>query len=307
MKAKRLIPGDTLGLVAPASPSDADTISKMIEGITQLGFKLKVGESVYSQRGYLSGNDELRARDINEMFRDKEVSGIFCSRGGYGSLRILDMLDYRLIKNNPKVFMGFSDITVILNAIYKKTGLVTFHGPVGGAFARDMNRATITAMEKALECSDVIGEIMNPPAFPIRVIAPGKASGRLVGGNLSMVAAALGTEYEIDTKDRILFLEDVGEEPYRVDRMLHQLKLAGKLDDAAGIILGDWKKCIPENPEKSLSLEEVFEDVFAALDKPVLAGYQFGHSNTNLTVPVGAKASIDTSSKAFIITESGVE
>lgn len=307
MKARALKQGDTVGLVAPASPSDKDRIERAIKNIIQMGYKVKAGESLYCERGYLAGRDELRARDINEMFKDDEVKAIYCLRGGYGTIRILDMLDYHMIMENPKIIMGFSDITAILNAIYKRTGLITFHGPMGGDFAKGMDRETALSMKGALECSSGIGTIPGSATDDIRTIAAGKGAGRLVGGNLSLVVALMGTEYEIDTKDCILLLEDMGEEPYSIDRMLHQLKLSGKLEDASGIILGDWKDCCPRNPSRSLSLEEVFEDVFAGLDKPVLSGYKIGHCRTNYTVPIGAKVHIDSSSRIFSVLEAGVK
>lgn len=304
MKAKRLEAGDTIGMVAPASPSEHRKVEKAVKNLTDMGYKVKTGESVYSSRGYLAGNDELRAYDINKMFADDEVNAVFCLRGGYGSQRILDLVDFKLIRDNPKIFMGFSDITALLNAIYQESGLITFHGPMGGDFAGGLNRATKAAMKKALEDTQPIGEVQNPETPD--VIAEGRAKGVLVGGNLSIVAASLGTPYEIDTLDRILLLEDVDEEPYSIDRMLNQLRLAGKLRDAAGIVLGDWGDSDPEEPEKSLSLEEVFEDMFKHLGKPVLKGYKIGHCKPNITVPIGAEAFIDTCTRALYILEQGV-
>lgn len=304
MKAKRLQAGDTVGLIAPASPSSSSKVEKAIEYLRGLGYKVKAGESVFSSRGYLAGSDQLRADDINRMFGDEEVSAIFCLRGGYGSQRILDMVDYELIRNNPKIFMGYSDITALLNAIYQKCGLITFHGPMGGDFAGGLGKPTKAAMRRALECPEPIGEVPNPAAP--EVVSEGRARGVLVGGNLSIVAASLGTPYEIDTKDKILLLEDVFEEPYSVDRMLTHLRLAGKLDDAAGIILGDWGNSEPEEPDKSLTLEEVFEDIFSNIGKPVLKGYKIGHCKPNITVPIGAEALIDTCEKRFCILESAV-
>jgi len=201
--------------------------------------------------------------------------------------------------------MGYSDITALLNAIYQECGLITFHGPMGGDFAGGLGKPTKSAMKKALESIDPIGELPNPE-IP-EVVAEGRAKGALVGGNLSIVAASLGTPYEVDTRDRILLLEDVFEEPYSVDRMLTQLRLAGKLEDAAGIILGDWGNSEPEEPEKSLSLEEVFEDMFKYIAKPVLKGYKIGHCKPNLTVPIGAEAFIDTCARCVCILEPAVK
>ncbi len=304
MKAKRLEAGDMIGLVAPASPSEASKVEKAIAYLEKQGFKVKPGKSVYGSRGYLAGSDELRACDLNHMFEDDDVDAIFCLRGGYGSQRILDMIDFELISHKPKIFMGFSDITALLNAVYQQCGLITFHGPMGGDFAGGLGKPTKAAMKKALECDEPIGELLNPD-IP-EVLSEGVAKGRLVGGNLSIVAASMGTSYEIDTKNNILLLEDVFEEPYSIDRMLNHLRLAGKLEDAAGIVLGNWGDVQPEEPEKSLSLEEVLEDAFRDIGKPVLTGYKIGHCKPNLTVPIGAMAELDTAGRSFRILESAV-
>lgn len=304
MKAKRLEAGDTVGMVAPASPSESSKAEKAIKYITSMGYKVKTGKSVFSRRGYLAGEDEVRAYDINSMFADDEISAVFCLRGGYGSQRILDLLDFQLIENNPKIFMGYSDVTALLNAVYQKCGLITFHGPMGGDFSGGLEKQTKRAMKSLLESIEPIGEILNPQTP--EVVSEGSGQGVLVGGNLSIVAASLGTPYEIDTSDRILLLEDVFEEPYSVDRMLTQLRLAGKLMDASGIILGDWGKSEPEDREKSLSLEEVFDDIFKGIGKPVLKGFKIGHCKPNITVPIGALASIDTETATVRILESAV-
>jgi len=304
MKPKRLEAGDTIGMVAPAGPAALSKVERAIEHITAMGYKVKAGKSVYSRRGYLAGDDELRASDINDMFSNNEVSAIFCLRGGYGSQRILDMVDYQLIMNNPKIFMGYSDITALINAIYQKCSLVTFHGPMGGDFAGGLGKQTKRAMKNILESIEPAGEIANPET-PM-AISEGRAKGALVGGNLSIVAASLGTQYEIDTRGKILLLEDVLEEPYSIDRMLTQLRLAGKLKDAEGIVLGDWGKSEPQEPEKSLNLEEVFEDIFKNIGKPVLKGLKIGHCKPNITVPIGVEVSIDTSTKTLCILEPAV-
>jgi muramoyltetrapeptide carboxypeptidase len=297
MKAKRLKTGDTIGIVAPASPSDPAKAERAIKYLTGMGYTVKTGKSIYSSKRYLAGEDELRASDVNNMFSDDEVRAIFCLRGGYGSQRILDLVDFGRIRDNPKIFIGYSDVTALLNAIYQKCGLITFHGPMGGDFAGGLEERTEMAMKNILESTDPIGELPNPEAP--EVVAEGKAKGILVGGNLSIIAASLGTPYELDTLNRILLLEDVSEEPYSVDRMLTQLRLAGKLEAAAGIILGDWGNV--------LSLEEVFEDIFKGMDKPVLKGLKIGHCKPNITVPIGGSISIDTYSKTICILESGVE
>ncbi len=305
MKAKRLKTGDTIGLIAPASPSDPSKVEKAVKYLSDLGYRVRTGKSVFSSRGYLAGDDELRASDVNSMFEDNGVDAIFCLRGGYGSQRILDLVDFRLIEENPKIFMGYSDITALLNAIYQKCGLITFHGPMGGDFAGGLGKLTKRVMKSILENPEAMGKIPNPQ-MP-EVVAEGKARGALAGGNLSIVTASLGTPFEIDTKGKILLLEDVFEEPYSVDRMLTQLRLAGKLRDATGIILGDWGDAKSGEPGESLSLEEVFEDIFKDIGKPVMKGFKIGHCKPNITIPIGAVASMDTCASAFCILESAVE
>ncbi|HOE56289.1 MAG TPA: LD-carboxypeptidase [Bacillota bacterium] len=305
MKAKRLKIGDTIGMVAPASPSDSSKVEKAVKYLNNLGYIVKAGKSVFSSRGYLAGGDELRAFDINNMFEDDEVNAVFCLRGGYGSQRILDLIDFQLIRKNPKIFMGYSDITALLNAIYQKCGLITFHGPMGGDFAGGLGKQTKRAMKNALESTEPIGEIPNPE-IP-EIVAEGKGKGALVGGNLSIVAASLGTPYEINTRGCVLLLEDVFEEPYSVDRMLTQLRLAGKFKDVSGIILGDWGNLEPEEPEKSLSFEEVFKDIFEGIGKPVIKGLKIGHCKPNITVPIGAEVSIDTDTVTLCVLESAVK
>ena len=305
MRAKRLKPGDMIGMVAPASPADCSKVEKAVANLAAMGYEVRTGESVFKSKGYLAGDDQLRADDINSMFADDAVAAVFCLRGGYGSQRILDMLDYELIRKNPKIFMGFSDITALLNAFYQKCGLITFHGPMGGDFAGGLGKPTKAAMRKALENAEPIGEVLNPD-MP-EVVSEGRAEGVLVGGNLSIIAASLGTPYEIDTRGKILLLEDVNEEPYSIDRMLNQLRLAGKFRDAAGIVLGDWGDTEAKEPEKSLSLEAVIRDAFECIGKPVLGGFKIGHCKPNLTVPIGAEAFMDTCTRTLCITEPAVK
>lgn len=298
-------PGDTIGIVAPASPYDSEKTKKALSNLAAMGYKVKVGASVYETRGYLAGRDEFRAEDINRMFADDEVDAIFCLRGGYGSQRLIDLIDYRIIRKNPKIFMGYSDITALLNSIYQECGLITFHGPLVGDFTGGLNKGTKAAMLRMLESTEAVGELVNPE-IP-EVVSEGRAKGELVGGNLSIISASLGTPYEINTKGKILLLEDINEEPYSIDRMLNQLRLGGKLRDAAGIVLGDWGNAQPEEPERSLTLEEVIYDMFHNIGKPVLKGYSIGHCKPNITVPIGAEAEIDTCSRCVRILEPAVK
>ncbi len=304
MKAKRLRYGDTIGIVAPASPSTEGKTCSAILNLTTFGYKVKLGRSVGLSRGYLAGDDAQRAEDLMEMFEDEEVDAILCLRGGYGSMRLLNRLDYKQIRRHPKIFMGYSDITALLNTIYQRSGLITFHGPMAASdLSGEPDSFTLLAMKQQLECGIRPGFLCNPAGLPVEVLREGRAEGRLVGGNLSLITALMGTPFEVETKDRILFLEDIGEEPYRIDRMLTQLRLAGKLKDAAGILLCDWNSCHAKEPEESLALSEIFAELVLDCGKPVLRGYNIGHCQPLLTVPVGAKVRLDSEEMAIKILE----
>ncbi|WP_372997643.1 LD-carboxypeptidase [Lutispora sp.] len=307
MKPKVLKKGDTIGLIAPSSSVPESKAKACIEWVKSAGYNVKWGESIFQSRGYLSGSDELRAHDINMMFGDKEVDAIFCIRGGYGTMRILDMIDYDLIKNNPKIFIGYSDITTLHTAFLQKTGLITFHGPMVASFAKKgLDKLSKDYFDRALMNPEPLGDIINPPDVPIRAYNGGAATGKIVGGNLSLLADTMGTPYEIDTKGKILLIEEVGERPYNLDRMLLQLKLGGKFEDAVGIVIGDWADCEPEEGEESLTIDEVIEDIVVPCGKPILSGYKIGHCSPNITIPIGVEAHIDCENMRFAITEAAV-
>lgn len=293
LKPKRLAPGATIGVVAPASPGDKKVAEAGIAFLETQGFTVKLGKSVFEAWGDLAGPDLLRATDINAMFADQTIDGIICLRGGYGSMRLLNLLDYPLIKNNPKVFVGYSDITALHLSITQNTGLITFHGPmIASDFGKNPPEYTWDSFLRAVANTQPLGLISNPPQSPPVVISPGETEGTLTGGNLSLIAATLGTPYEIETKDKILFLEDVAEAPYRLDRMLTQLSLAGKLDAAAGIVLDVFAGCQEEADASSFSVEEVLFDRLGNLQKPVLYKFHFGHTPLKATLPLGVRAEI---------------
>jgi muramoyltetrapeptide carboxypeptidase len=316
IKPQALKKGDTVGLISPASnidtPEDVNIAKDMMEW---LGFKPVIGKNVLNQYGYLAGKDNERADDVNEMFKREDVKGIFCIRGGYGSMRMLPLLDFEMIKKNPKVLIGYSDITSLLLAIHKMTGLVTFHGPVA---LSTFNSYTMEYLKKAIFSNEIIGPIKMPKRDPNVVetenrlikINRGKATGRLIGGNLSLYTSLLATPYEIDSKNKILFFEDVGEEPYRVDRMLTQLWLAKKLQESAGIIIGkltdvksrDYKPSF----DNTLSAEEILRTRLEPLNIPVVYGYMIGHIKEKITIPLGVKATIDVDKGEFVIEENAV-
>lgn len=306
IKPKALKEGDTIGVVTPASPVNKEKADKASEAIKKLGFKAVLGESCYGKYSYLSGSDELRAGDINLMFKDKNIDGIFCMRGGYGSLRILDMLDYSTIRENPKVFVGYSDITAIHGALGRKCGLITFHGPmVSSSMVDGFEKHSKDMFMRAITDSQPLGPVGRPFMENIKCLVPGKAEGSITGGNLTLISRTLGTPYEIDTKGKILFLEDVGEDTYRIDGMLSHLKLAGKLNECRGIILGNFKNCNPKN-EGDLSLMEIIEDIIKPLNKPVVYNLMAGHCTPNATIPLGIHVKLDADSCSIEITEGAV-
>ncbi|WP_366247783.1 LD-carboxypeptidase [Terribacillus aidingensis] len=298
MKASVWKKGDTIGIVSPAGPIKREELEQGIKIVESLGLHVKLGKHVFDKYGYLAGSDSDRAADLNDMFKDNEVKGIICSRGGYGSARIVEMLDYEAIKQNPKVLLGYSDITYLHTAIRQRTGLITFHGPM---VASDMGESDFAKLSYDLLQQFFIPQdvVYTTAISPLEAIVHGRATGALVGGNLSLLTSTLGTPDEIDTKGKLLLLEDVSESPYKIDSMLNQLKLAGKLDQAAGILIGDFTDCEAKDPETSLSFDQVLVDYLTDLEKPVLKGFRIGHCNPNITVPLGTEATMDTKTKTL--------
>ncbi len=305
IKPKALKLGDTIGIIAPASPTTDERVIKAQERLIQMGFKVKMGKSPYERYGYLSGTDVVRAEDINTMFKDKEVDGIICIRGGYGTPRILQLLDYQAIKDNPKIFVGYSDITALHIAFTQIAGLVTYHGPmVASDMIGDFSDFSKDNLFRAIMNTEPMGKISNPEGEEITTINGGIAEGTIIGGNLSLIADTIGTPYEIDVKGKILFIEEVGEEPYNIDRMLNQLRLSGKLQEANGIILGDFNDCESKKHDENLTLEQVINDQIKPIGKPTIYNLQAGHCNPMVTLPLGVKARLDADKKELIILES---
>lgn len=308
IKPKRLKKGSVIGITAPGSPCyDDSIIEKGIETIRTMGFKTVVGSTVYKRLGYLAGEDAERAEEINVFFENREIDGIICLRGGYGASRILDKIDYNIIRHNPKVFVGYSDITAIHLAINRMCNMVTFHGPmITSDFSRAIDDYTINSFFRSLCCTRLYDEPREPYiSDKLKVLTGGKARGRIIGGNLTVMVSTIGSRYEIDTRNRILIIEEIGEEPYRIDRMLTQLIMCGKLQKCSGIVLGQFTGCAPEDPERSLSLMDVLKDRLIPLGIPVLYGGIFGHEELKMTLPIGVRGEI-TEDGRFIIWEEGV-
>ena len=304
IKPKRLCPGDTIGVIAPASPGESEFLMAGVLWLEQQGFRVRLGKTVEQNQGYLAGSDADRASDINGMFSSPEIDGIFCLRGGYGTMRLLNLLDYDCIRTHPKVFIGYSDITALHLSIGQRTGLVTFHGPmVASDMGKGLSEYTLDSFCRAMTASEPLGAMSNPPLSPPPVfIAPGRAQGNLIGGNLSLIVSTLGTPYEINTRGKILCLEEVGEVPYRIDRMLTQLLLAGKLQDAAGIVVAACADC-DKDDSPGFTLEEVLQDRLGGLNKPVLYNLHFGHTADKVTLPMGVMAVLDNEIGGLFITE----
>ncbi len=302
-----LAPGDTIAFVAPAGKLDKERMELARKRLEEMGFHVSVPENLYRTRGYLAGTDKARADELMKAFKNPEIKAIFPGTGYYGATRILDRLDYELIRKNPKVLIGFSDITAIHLAVNSKTGLVTFHSPnpmyglgskngLSDFSAEYFWRSFLQEKQFDVDNGKPAGEYAF--SFPesiakLKIIAPGKGRGRLVGGNLSLVCALMGSEYEMDTDGKVLFLEDVGERPYRLDRYLSQLRLGGKLKNLKGVLLGRFSDCDPKEGEESLSRDEVFQDYFGKLGIPVIADFPAGHYRYNATLPIGGLVEID--------------
>jgi muramoyltetrapeptide carboxypeptidase len=286
-----LKPGDTIGIVAPAGPFDMEKFMKGKTVLETMGFRIFYNENIFQQHGFLAGTDIGRADQVNRLFADSSVQAIVCARGGYGSMRILPLLDFKTIQTHPKIFLGFSDISALLAVLYDRCGLVTFHGPMVTTLANATEK-TIMAMKAALTSNAPLELIPEHG----KVIKPGVRSGVLAGGNLTTLCHLVGTPYAPNFKGKILLLEDVGEMTYRIDRMLTQMKSAGCFNAIAGLILGAFNKCGQLN-----EIAEIFDNIFHDMDIPILAGFDIGHGEHNLTVPMGLGATLDTEKKRLYV------
>ncbi len=313
IKPPRLKAGDKLAIVAPGSYISEEELQDSIKNLNQLGFETTYSEKVLLQKGYFAGSDKDRAKDLMEKFSDKSVKGIVCARGGYGCSRILPLLDYDAIRANPKVLIGYSDITALLYGIYQKSGLITFHGPVGTSTFNDYSvnnfkKVLMNPERSSLFKNSISGEDEN--VYGVTTIVKGKGKGRLVGGNLSIVVSLIGTKYDVDYSNKIIFIEEIGEEPYRVDRMLTQMIQAGKFRNASGIMMGIFSKCEVKKESdltaKSFTLMEVLKDRLSSLNIPVVYGMSFGHVKDKFTIPFGAFAELDADKQTFTVLEKAV-
>lgn len=305
IKPALLKAGDTVAVSSPAGAVwDENQIITFTNILKGFGFNVIHGKTLKEKYGYFAGTDELRANEINELFADKNIKGIFCMKGGWGCARILDKLNYDLIKKNPKVLIGFSDITALLLAITTKTGLITFHGPVGNSGWNDFTKSVFTSVVMEKKKFDFPFNPFNEEK-PVTINA-GKASGELAGGNLTVLSALIGSGYLPDWNNKILFLEEAKEEPYSIDRMLTQLKLSGVLDSIKGFVFGKCAKCLAEEPEKAFTFNEVLIQHIKPLGIPAFYGAMIGHIENKLTVPLGINATIEADGGYIQLNENAV-
>lgn len=296
---RRLRAGDTVALVAPAGPlASEEELQRAVAVVRSLDLQPRVMPQASSQLGYLAGADEARAADLNAALRDPSVRGVFALRGGYGTMRILDSVDYGAAARDPKVILGYSDLTALLNALTQKSGIVTFHGPV--AALSDFTSSEVAWLRAAVMEGGSLSRLSAPGAETLR---GGTASGRLAGGNLSLVAALAGTAHAIDTNGALLVIEDVDEPPYRIDRMLTQLRLSGALQKTAGILAGGWTNCDVDEQHRyaGMRLADVLRDRLADLGVPVVMNFPIGHIAEQWTLPLGAHATLDAAALTLTI------
>ena len=313
IKPPRLKQGDFIGLIAPGGYTNDGAVDKAVRNIEALGFRVKTGRYLREVFGNYAGSSEQRVADLHAMFLDPEVKAIWPIRGGSGCISLLSSLDYDLIRRNPKVLIGYSDITALHLAIYKQTGLVTFHGPVASSTMTPYASEHLMAVLSEPRASYTIpmspenaARAASEPHFGIHTFTHGVATGALMGGNLSMVAALAGTPYAADIAGSILFLEEVNEAPYRIDRWMTQLDLAGGFRSAAALVVGICENCGPEHEDVSLTLERTLGLHLHPLTIPAVSGYSIGHIRNQCTLPMGIQARIDTQAQTITLLDAAV-
>jgi len=296
VKPSPIRPGDRVGVIAPAGPVKQSELQPGLSLLESLGFQVSLSPHLYDEQDYLAGEDAGRLHDLHMMFQDEDIQAVWCARGGYGTMRLLHRMDFDLIGANPKIFVGYSDITALLLALYKKTGLVTFHGPV----VRDLSKKDQKNVHSFLNL------IHSGPETEVdlgggQVIHPGHGEGILMGGNLSLICHLIGTSFMPSCEGALLFIEEKGESPYRLDRMITHLKLSGLLERCAGVMIGQLEDCGDES-----SLQRLLEETLSDLQVPVVRGLAVGHGLRNTVLPIGVRAALDTEQMTLRITESCV-
>lgn len=313
IKPARLRRGDLVGIIAPGGHTNDDALEKAVANIEALGLRARVGDNIHYVYGNYAGTVAQRLDDLHRMFLDPEIKAVWAIRGGSGCISLLEHIDYRMIRAHPKVLIGYSDITCLHLALLRQAGLVTFHGPVASATFSDyavtqLRNVLMTPHERYTITMSADNALLaaEQPNYRIRTVHGGVATGRLIGGNLSLVSALAGTPYAADFSDAILYLEEVNEEPYRVDRMMTQLQLSQGFGRAAAVMLGIFENCEGADSESALSLDETVDQHLLPLSRPAVAGYSFGHIRHQFTLPVGVLARLDTEQQTLTLLEAGV-
>ncbi|MBX2814714.1 MAG: LD-carboxypeptidase [Saprospiraceae bacterium] len=309
LKPRKPSPGSRWGLIAPGSPVPRKRIELAKKNVSSLGFEPVLGKHVDKELGFLAGKDEERLEDIHAMFEDDTIEAIWCLRGGYGCTRLLPLLDYDLIRQNPKPLFGYSDITALHHALWTETGLISFHGPIPaaefGLYNQEHLTKTWTENTWSIGLHDAHRKLgTSRREFRSGVIHKGIAEGQLIGGNLTLLAAMVGTPQSPSYTNKIVFIEDVGEKPYRIDRMITQLSQGSDFKEAAGYVLGIFNDCHPEKEDKSLSLKETLGRQFQAIGKPCVYGLPIGHIEEQVTLPQGVQAGLRADDLVLEILES---
>lgn len=300
IKPRPLRRGGKIGVVAPAGSVCDDQLRLGVEALLGAGFEVELADGIRDCKGYLAGEKEKRAKALLEFFRRTDIEAIFCSRGGFGSIQLLPLLEPEAIRRQAKIFVGYSDVSILLNWFLQRVGMVTFHGPM---VAMEIARG-LEGRNKEFFWETLLGEKRSWKLELGETIQSGYGEAELVGGCLSMIVTTLGTPYEIDTKGKILFLEDIGEKPYRIERMLTHLQMAGKLDDLAGLVFGGFTDCEGEGPR---DFQEIVTDLFQHASYPVAAGLAAGHGEENLLLPFGVKMGLDTTARSLSLLEPPLE
>jgi muramoyltetrapeptide carboxypeptidase len=297
-KPPALTRGGTIGIVAPSGTTDKDALDQGIKALRKDGFAVELGQNIYARKGYLAGNEQARVADLVDFFCRADIEAIFCARGGFGSIQLLPaLMNGKGIR--PKIFVGYSDVTVLLNWFLQHHGMVTFHAPM---VAMDIARGLSDRARKHF-WGTLTGETRTWTVGLGEVIRPGAAEAEMMGGCLSLLVTTLGTPYEIDTRGKLLFIEDVDESPYRIERMLTHLKMAGRLDGIAGVVFGDFTRCESEGPR---GVREIIAELFHDAPYPVVTGLTAGHGIENLTLPFGVKMALDAGAATLSLAESPV-
>lgn len=309
IRPKCLKHGNRIALIAPSSPVDSEQLMLAVDSVRFLGMIPVIYPSATKVHGYLSGSDTVRAADIVNAFANPAIDAVFCLRGGYGVSRILEKIDYRVISKNPKLLLGYSDITALHIAINQLCNLVTLHSPMPSRGWRTLDSVTLGSLTECLFSPEPIGQTPVIEGQSIEIINAGVAEGPIIGGNLSVLNATLGSPYEINTKNKILFIEDVNEKHYQIDRGLTALALAGKFKDCVGIILGTWADCGDPDllPEQNLSLHQIFDEIIKPFGKPTVNNLRAGHIYPQISIPMGVKTRLDTRKRTVEFLEAATQ